>query len=111
MWLRLRFSMLERAEPGPGSLPIVADRRRPGGLPLNRVHALVETVCNVLLEDGRISLGWIRSSARVDAADVVNDALKTFGSYHSSPVLERRGDRIFAGDMNLLFFYHNRLDG
>ena len=80
------------------------------GLSLNRVHSLVETICNVLCErDDLARLDPLLHG--VEATDVVNDALKTFGSYHSSPVLKRRGDRIFAGDMNLLFFYHNRLAG
>ena len=41
--------------------------------------------------------------------DIIHEALRYFGSYHTHHVLERRGDRIFAKDMNLLYFYHNRL--
>ena len=42
---------------------------------------------------------------------IISDALRHFGSYHTHPVLHRRGDRVFAGEMNLLLYYHNRLKG
>jgi glycerol-3-phosphate O-acyltransferase len=58
--------------------------------------------------------GQIRVSEAVagqDASAVVAEALKHFGTYHPSPVVYRRGDRVFAGDMNLLYYYSNRLVG
>ncbi len=45
------------------------------------------------------------------ADDVVVDALKHFASYHTRPALSRKGDRIFATDRGLLFYYANRLEG
>lgn len=42
---------------------------------------------------------------------VLTDALRTFGSYHTSPVVERRGDALVIGDPSLLFYYANRLQG
>jgi hypothetical protein len=42
---------------------------------------------------------------------IVQQALRHFGTYHSQPVLTRRGDRVFCLDMKLLFFYSNRLRG
>ena len=44
-----------------------------------------------------------------DADDIVHNALKLFSLYHTKPVIERRGDRIFPVDMNLLYYYRNRL--
>lgn len=44
-------------------------------------------------------------------SSVIADALRHFGSYHTHPVLVRRGDRVFAQDMKLLLYYHNRLKG
>ncbi len=42
---------------------------------------------------------------------VLNEGLRYFGTYHRSPVLSRRGDRLFPGDAKLLHYYRNRLDG
>ncbi|MBX3181972.1 MAG: 1-acyl-sn-glycerol-3-phosphate acyltransferase [Polyangiaceae bacterium] len=42
---------------------------------------------------------------------VVDDALRHFKSFHTRPVAERRGDRIFHEDRNLLLYYSNRLSG
>ena len=67
---------------------------------LERVRALAER-------------GGIRLDPRLEGvpvSEVVADALRHFGTYHTHAVVERRGDRVFAGDMNLLYFYHNRLD-
>lgn len=46
-----------------------------------------------------------------DAAAIVQQALRHFGTYHSNPVMVRRGDRVFCEDMKLLLFYSNRLRG
>jgi len=58
---------------------------------------------------GRISLSAPLVGA--DAAQVLAEGLKYFGTYHTHPVAERRGDRLFPTDRNLLFYYHNRLAG
>ncbi len=42
---------------------------------------------------------------------ILEDALKAFGCYHLHPALQRRGDRIFHEDRNLLLYYGNRLRG
>ncbi len=38
-------------------------------------------------------------------------ALRSFGTYHTRPVVERRGVRLHVMDPKLLFYYRNRLDG
>lgn len=58
---------------------------------------------------GGIKLGPIVKHGT--AEDVVADALAHFTIYHSQPALERRGDRAFATDRALLFYYQNRLEG
>jgi glycerol-3-phosphate O-acyltransferase len=45
------------------------------------------------------------------AEEVLTHALKLFGTYHSKPALQRRGNRLYANQMNLLYYYANRLDG
>ena len=46
-----------------------------------------------------------------DAALLVDRALATFGTYHTTPVLTRRGGDVRIGDANLLLYYRNRLEG
>lgn len=52
-----------------------------------------------------------RSVASGDATVIVQSALRHFGTYHTHPVMIRRGDRVFTEDMNLLLYYSNRLRG
>ena len=62
-----------------------------------------------LEEQGHIQLASTPKSGDVDA--VVEHGLKLFGSYHTRPALKRRGDRLFPEDVNLLYYYRNRLWG
>ncbi|MCC7384096.1 MAG: 1-acyl-sn-glycerol-3-phosphate acyltransferase [Deltaproteobacteria bacterium] len=45
------------------------------------------------------------------AEDVIADGLRHFAIYHHTPAITRKGDRLFATDRNLLFYYQNRLEG
>lgn len=49
--------------------------------------------------------------AHGDPSALIASALRHFGTYHGHPVMVRRGDRVFAEDMNLLYYYRNRLEG
>ncbi|HQK18578.1 MAG TPA: 1-acyl-sn-glycerol-3-phosphate acyltransferase, partial [Polyangiaceae bacterium] len=42
---------------------------------------------------------------------LVHYALAHLSSYHRRAAIERRGDRLFHEDRNLIYFYQNRLDG
>jgi glycerol-3-phosphate O-acyltransferase len=56
----------------------------------------------------------IRSSDTLGASSpeaVLAESLKTFATYHPTKVIERRADRLVVGDVNLLFYYGNRLSG
>lgn len=44
-------------------------------------------------------------------ADVLDQSLRFFGSYHTSAVLFQQGDRLRSQALELLFYYQNRLDG
>jgi hypothetical protein len=46
-----------------------------------------------------------------DTLDIIADALRYFGTYHTQPAAIRRGDRVFPKDMKLLYYYGNRLRG
>src|SRR6185295_12071563 len=49
------------------------------------------------LESGVVASG--------DAATILRTALRHFGTYHTHPVMVRKGDRIFCEDMKLLHYY------
>lgn len=63
---------------------------------------------------GLASRGGIRLSELIQnggADDIVADGMRHFDCFHAQPAVVRRGDRVFANDRNLLFFYQNRLEG
>ncbi len=81
-------------------------------LPMVDVYQEVEqTLIKVrrLADKGRLKLSRLPMGG--SAEDVVDKALALFGCYHTKPVLKRKGDRLFPVDMNLLYFYRNRLWG
>ncbi len=45
-----------------------------------------------------------------DVPALVNYSLAHLSSYHRRPAVERRGDRLFHIDRNLIFYYQNRLE-
>jgi glycerol-3-phosphate O-acyltransferase len=47
----------------------------------------------------------------MEPEDLVADALRHFAIYHTRAAATRRGDRVFATDRTLLFYYQNRLEG
>ena len=51
------------------------------------------------------------SGAADDAEALVRRGLALFGAYHRPPVAERRGDRVFPTNPELVYYYHNRLSG
>jgi glycerol-3-phosphate O-acyltransferase len=51
------------------------------------------------------------AAAQRDVGPLLRAALSSFGTYHSKPVIERRGIRLHVCDSKLLFYYRNRLDG
>jgi len=81
-------------------------------LPIAEAEAEVGRVLDglkALAGQGRVRAGL--DVATWDAADVTRAALRTFGTYHTTPVVERRGVRLHVGDANLLYYYRNRLEG
>jgi glycerol-3-phosphate O-acyltransferase len=58
---------------------------------------------------GRIRLAPEIANRQIDL--LLANALRTFGTYHSKPVMERRGDLVHVGDARLIFYYRNRLAG
>jgi glycerol-3-phosphate O-acyltransferase len=73
-----------------------------------QVEALRDRL-GALARDGRVRLG--ERVRLLEADDLILHALRALGTYHSRPALERRGDRLFSRDRNLLYYYRNRLLG
>lgn len=81
-------------------------------LPLRDVHDIVRhllVAVRAAAKEGELDL--VPQLRTGSAEEVVADALRLFGTYHTQPALARKGDRIFSRDMNLLYYYHNRAVG
>ena len=74
------------------------------------LHSEVQRVLDAVsaLPDGPVLEGVVQAG---DVPEIVNAALKHYAIYHTHDAAERRGDRIFHRDRNLLLFYGNRLRG
>jgi glycerol-3-phosphate O-acyltransferase len=83
-----------------------------GGVPLEEVLPALAR-----LHDGLVKLSAAGTLDRYpvpfgfDPEAVVTDGLRYFATYHDHEVVYRRGDRLFPGDLKLLYYYRNRLDG
>jgi len=58
---------------------------------------------------GGIRLGQVVRDGAPE--EVVTDGLRHFATFHQKTAVQRKGDRIFASDRNLIFYYQNRLEG
>jgi glycerol-3-phosphate O-acyltransferase len=47
--------------------------------------------------------------ARATGREILDEALRAFSGYHTTPVLEPRGDLLLLVDTRLIFYYQNRL--
>jgi glycerol-3-phosphate O-acyltransferase len=56
---------------------------------------------------GRIVLG--ARLARASGREILDEALRAFSGYHTTPVLEPRGADLVLADTRLIFYYQNRL--
>ncbi|MBU49415.1 MAG: acyltransferase [Deltaproteobacteria bacterium] len=81
-------------------------------LALSEVCEMTDRLYNhfkTLEQNGKIRLEpWLHTQ---NSEGMVERALRFFKSYHAPSVIRRRGDRIIPGDMNLLYYYQNRLKG
>ncbi len=63
----------------------------------------------LLAGEGRVRLDEVLTTGDVRA--ILRDGLRSFGTYHTIPVVRRQGIRLHAGDANLIVYYANRLHG
>lgn len=109
---RAVFAWLRERSPDVDLYRLLRTGGREESVPLTEAHARVQALVAALqaaADRGAVRLGATVASG--DAARVIDEALAHFASYHRRPALERRGDRLFHVDRNLLLYYQNRLDG
>ncbi len=109
---RAIFSLLRRQDPALDVVRLVRAGGRSHDVELGSLYDQVERLTVELQK--RAVRGELRLApqvARGSAEDIVASGLSHFGTYHSRPAAVRKGDRVFAGDRALLFYYHNRLEG
>jgi glycerol-3-phosphate O-acyltransferase len=82
--------------------------RLPSTEVLEALQRVLEKV-RALSDASRVRLDPRLRSASAD--QVLGDALRMLATYHPRAVIERMGDRVGSGDLNLLFYYHNRASG
>lgn len=107
------FELLRRQQPRQTDLYRLLRTMGPEtSVPLAEVEEAVARVLGELRELD--SHGRIQMSEELEGDDVrgiLRQALRTLGTYHNVPVVERRGRRLHVGNANLLFYYRNRLEG
>ncbi len=103
-------ALLQRANPGMDRYRLLRTGGALDSFPMSEVHAEVQRVLEAL--QGLPKPPALEPVLQAgDVPEIVNDALKHFAIYHSLNAAERRGDRLFHLDRNLLLFYGNRLRG
>lgn len=108
----VEFALLRARSPERDLFRFLRTAEELGGLPMDQIYPALERLLSGLDALGdRGEIGDAPVPYSRDPERIVTDALRYFTTYHDPPVLARRGDRLFPGDMKLLFFYRNRLDG
>ncbi|MDF1561904.1 MAG: 1-acyl-sn-glycerol-3-phosphate acyltransferase [Deltaproteobacteria bacterium] len=109
---RAVFSLLRKANPDTDLIRLIRVGGKTDDLGMREVYTEVERLKDELV--GLAARGGVRLGETVageDPTGIVADGLRHFAIYHKQPALKRRGDRIFATDRMLLFYYQNRLEG
>ncbi len=97
---------------GTGEGDLFARLQRRGEVSISRAH-LAESIER--LRDRALALearGLIVLGPRLAPAsgrEILDEGLRAFSGYHTSPVLEPRGEDLVVVDPRLLFYYQNRL--
>ncbi len=104
------FRLLERKNP---QLDLYRLIRTGGTTPSLPITNVAREVDSTLAAIGELPLRPRLGSelGQGDTLDIIADALRYFGTYHTEPAAIRRGDRVFHKDMKLLYYYGNRLRG
>ena len=109
---RTMFRLLQRKNPGLDLFRLLRTGGRERNVELREVYAELDHLLDqlrALAAEGKIRLD--ADLARDDAEAVTRDGLRHFAIYHTTPAVQRKGDRLAAADRNLMLYYANRLDG
>ncbi len=103
------FARLRQASPRPDLFTVL---RQKDGLviPRDELAADVRNLKEQLIEKEKRGEVVLAEQVRTaSGGDLVEHALRAFGGYHTTPVLESRREGIAIQDPSLLFYYQNRL--
>ncbi len=109
---RVLFRLLLRQNPGVDLFRLLRTGGRERNVELREVYREAEVLLGQLrklADQSKVRLD--EDLAGHDAEELVRDGLRHFAIYHSVPAIQRKGDRLFARDRNLMLYYANRLDG
>ena len=104
------FEWLKERSPGMDLYRLLRTGGPDESLPIAEAYERVDRTLRALRrlhDDDRILLD--DPLMALDVPGVVNHALVHLNSYYRRPAIERRGDRLFHVDRNLLLYYRNRL--
>lgn len=104
------FRLLEQKNPHLDLYRLLRTGGTTPSLPIGDVAAEVDRTL-AALDDLAVRPRMGSDLEQGDTLDVIADALRYFGTYHTQPAAIRRGDRVFHKDMKLLYYYGNRLRG
>ena len=106
------FSWLRDRNPGLDLYRLLRTGGPEESLPMTEAYERVERMLKILRrQEQNHCLKLDESLKRKDTLAIVGEAMAHLTSYHRSPALIRRGDRLFHKDRNLLLYYQNRLAG
>ncbi|GAB4289628.1 MAG: hypothetical protein Kow0090_02420 [Myxococcota bacterium] len=106
------FDMISRLHPDPDFYRFLRETGYQASIPMVDVYKEVEKTLKLVKKlAAKNKLTLSETLAKSDAEETVDNAFKLFGTYHTKPVVVRRGDRLFPSDMNLIYYYRNRLWG
>lgn len=106
------FELLKKHNPQYDLYRLLRIGDRENHLLFREVSEMTEKILTILRK--MASMGNIELDDQLEKSDVsaiIDEALRHFRSYHTRVVLFRRGDQIYPNDLNVLFYYHNRLQG
>jgi glycerol-3-phosphate O-acyltransferase len=106
---RVVFDWLKERSPGMDLYRLLRTGGPEDSLPMTQVYerlAHVQARLAALADTGGVVLSPLVRNG--DPVEVASHALKLLGSYHRRPALQRRGDRLFHLDRNLILYYQNR---
>ena len=107
---RAVFQWLKEANPDVDLYRLLRTGGSQPSLPLPEAYRRILHTLDLLKK--REKAGKIRldsSLKKLDPVALLSEALAHLKSYHTQPVLTRKGDRLFHEDRNLLLFYQNRV--